>query len=366
MDFNKYLFPSPICSYTSFQLLGKVLYIPRDSNRVYMEQRAPNTPTLPTAPPASPKPPKSPKTPKSPPKDKKYLSPLTVNSPESTENSPSPSPSPSPSSTIPCLYLPYNKGSGSTRILVYFHANAEDLGTIRSFLEELRDNLQIHVLGMEYPGYGIYAGSPTAEGIMRDAESLIYFISHVMGRQHADIILMGRSIGTGPATYLASKYTLAGLILISPYTSIRSVVKHLYGRFMAYLIKDRFCNLDYIGGVLSPIFILHGMKDTTIPYTQSLKLIGRVGNVYSQLISPPHMDHNNYNLKSHLIKPLRRWIKAGGITVHPRRGEKGNLVVPGHLFIKPLGTYGNIKIREKSLEKGGKNMWYNKIFHRNS
>ena len=52
---------------------------------------------------------------------------------------------------------------GSQKLLLYFHGNAEDLGLAWEILDHLRSSLKIHVLAMEYPGYGIYPGPTSAE-----------------------------------------------------------------------------------------------------------------------------------------------------------------------------------------------------------
>lgn len=57
---------------------------------------------------------------------------------------------------------------------------------------------------------------------------------------------MGRSIGTGPATWLAANQNVGALILISAFTSLRAVVKHVAGSLAQHLIKERFVNLDNI------------------------------------------------------------------------------------------------------------------------
>jgi len=52
---------------------------------------------------------------------------------------------------------------GSSKILIYFHGNAEDVGLSMELLIFVRDMLKVHVLAMEYPGYGIYDGNPDAD-----------------------------------------------------------------------------------------------------------------------------------------------------------------------------------------------------------
>ena len=55
-----------------------------------------------------------------------------------------------------------------------------------------------------------------------------------------DIILYGRSIGSGPACYLASTKSPGALLLMSAYTSIKAVVKSIAGRLASFLVKERF------------------------------------------------------------------------------------------------------------------------------
>ena len=62
---------------------------------------------------------------------------------------------------VPCLYLPYL--GGSSKLLIYFHGNAEDVGLAMELLAFVKDMLKVHVLAMEYPGYGVYDGEPDAD-----------------------------------------------------------------------------------------------------------------------------------------------------------------------------------------------------------
>jgi len=56
--------------------------------------------------------------------------------------------------SLPCLFLPYLKGS--TKLIIFFHGNAEDIGISYEMLDHMRTALKINVLAVEYPGYGIY------------------------------------------------------------------------------------------------------------------------------------------------------------------------------------------------------------------
>ena len=61
---------------------------------------------------------------------------------------------------IPCLYMPYL--GGSSKLMIYFHGNAEDIGLAMELLSFVKDMMKVHVLAMEYPGYGVYDGEPDA------------------------------------------------------------------------------------------------------------------------------------------------------------------------------------------------------------
>ena len=78
-------------------------------------------------------------------------------------------------------------------------------------------------------------------------------------------MVFGRSMGSGPATHLAATFNPGALILMSPYTSIRNVVKSKIGFFSA-LVAEHFDNLKLMPKVMCPTFIVHGQKDTLIPF----------------------------------------------------------------------------------------------------
>lgn len=107
---------------------------------------------------------------------------------------------------MPVLYLPYFRGS--SKLLIYFHGNAEDLGLSYELVDHLRTSLEMHVMSVEYPGYGAYVGTPSAEALINDIENLFSYITTNLQWNSKNIIAFGRSIGSGPATHIAAKYNL--------------------------------------------------------------------------------------------------------------------------------------------------------------
>lgn len=124
---------------------------------------------------------------------------------------------------IPCLWLNYV--IGADKILVFFHGNAEDVGLSFELLEHVQHVLHCHILAVEYPGYGIYRTEDTSEeAILRDAEAVFDYLTDECKIDSKDIILFGRSLGSGPSSYLASIKDPGALILMSPFTSICGAV----------------------------------------------------------------------------------------------------------------------------------------------
>ena len=128
-------------------------------------------------------------------------------------------------------------------------------------LDHLRASLKLNILAVEYPGYGVYeeVGGCDAERITQDCDVVYRFVlNEIPGIDEKDILLFGRSMGSGPATYLASTYRPGVLILMSPYTSIRNVVRSKVGKILSSLIAEHFDNLKMMSSVRCPTFIVHG------------------------------------------------------------------------------------------------------------
>lgn len=112
----------------------------------------------------------------------------------------------------------------------------------------------------------------------QDADALVSFVIQVTGVQLHRLIVIGRSLGTGPASHLGKTYSLGLLVLLSPLESIHSLVAHSYGSVAKLLIKNRFEVLKNASSFVSPTLIIHGKDDALIP-------IAHAQNIYGKLIA---------------------------------------------------------------------------------
>jgi len=190
---------------------------------------------------------------------------------------------------IPCLWLPAPRAAG---VILFCHGNAEDLGMSFAFLRHMRDQFKMNVLAIEYPGYGLLNQMPASEAMLKEVILTAFrFILDELRVAYEQVILFGRSIGSGPAIYIASRFPVGGLILVAAFASIREVIRSLVGGIIASAFEERFSNISLIGNVSCPTLFIHGEKDSLVPPSQSVALFKQC-RARKLLITPPSMEHN--------------------------------------------------------------------------
>jgi len=225
---------------------------------------------------------------------------------------------------------------------MYLHGNAEDLGLSHDLLKAVRDFLNVHVLGVEYPGYGPVPGNPCEGGVNRHTRAAFNFLTQKLRIPPQRIIVFGRSIGTGPATNLVSilsksRKAAAALILQSPYRSIKTLAKELVGA-VANIIMDRFDNEADIVNCHSPTLIIHGRQDELIPVRHASVLYEKCPAEAKCLEIIEGVDHNAFHALDHIIRPVSTFLQKIGadrlpplpITSHSvmKVLDEGQMLVP--------------------------------------
>ena len=164
---------------------------------------------------------------------------------------------------IAALYLP-NEAAHYT--LLYCHGNAEDLGSAKPLLEAFHKR-GYAVFAFDYPGYGLSDGKPSEAGCFAAIAAAFHYLKIFHNCAAEQMILYGRSLGSGSAIYLASREPVAGLILDGAFSSTFRVVTRYQ-----ILPWDVFDNLARIDQVKCPILSIHGKRDRTVPFSHAVKL----------------------------------------------------------------------------------------------
>jgi len=174
-------------------------------------------------------------------------------------------------------------------IVLFYHGNMENVEHYKTYPAIFLKNNQ-EVWMIDYPGFGKTTGRRT-ESIM-DEQALLMYDMALKQISSDSIIIYGKSIGTGVATFIASKRNCKRLILETPYYSIHSLATHYFPMYpVDWMIKYSFPINQYLKEVKSPITIFHGTKDEVIPYDHSMRLKEENKNI--QLITIDNGTHNN-------------------------------------------------------------------------
>lgn len=162
------------------------------------------------------------------------------------------------------------KADSSKGLIFYLHGNAGSLSSW-GYVAKTYTALNYDVFMLDYRGYGKSEGSLDGQKQFFQDIQIIYDglkTKYPEGK----IIVLGYSIGTGPAAKLASTNNPRLLILQAPYYSLTDMMQHTYPIIPTFILKYKFETNDYLKNCKMPIVIFHGNQDEVIYYGSSLKL----------------------------------------------------------------------------------------------
>jgi len=240
------------------------------------------------------------------------------------------------SRALPCLWLPAHR---SACVLIYFHANAEDLGVVHDALQHLQKQLQITVLAIEYPGYGLLKEqTPSEESICNAAMVALRYLVSEIGINYSQVMLLGRSLGSSPAVFLASRFPVGGLLLVNAFTSLANVGELFVGSSVSRMVfGNTWNNESIIGNVSCAVLLIHAARDRTVPTGHSATLFEKCRS-RKLLVTPEHMEHN-----SHLFAdPSFLTVPAIHFFHFPCYQTDNPPTLPPHVFMPPPLVAPNI------------------------
>ena len=154
------------------------------------------------------------------------------------------------------------------RAIVYFGGNAEDVaGNLAGFTSAFPGHALYLV---NYRGYGGSSGSPSEADLLADA-TVVY--DHLRQR-HAEISVIGRSLGSGVAVHLAGARVVYRLVLVTPFDSLVNVARaHFRYLPVGLLMRDRYDSASRVPAVRAPTLVLIAGSDEIIPRARSEALV---------------------------------------------------------------------------------------------
>jgi pimeloyl-ACP methyl ester carboxylesterase len=176
---------------------------------------------------------------------------------------------------------------GQPEAAIYFGGNGERVERDVGFFRTNLPGYSVYLV--PYRGYGPNAGEPTEAGLYSDALAVYAYVQ----ARHAHVSVIGRSLGTGVATYVASIRGVERLVLVTPYDSIVNIAQARYPIFpISWLVKDRYESWRRAGSIKARVLVVLAESDQAVPRTNSDVLIAHF-NPKPEVVVIPHADHNN-------------------------------------------------------------------------
>lgn len=156
-------------------------------------------------------------------------------------------------------------------LVIYFGGNAEELSWLVPEFSRVPDWAALLV---NYRGYGLSEGRPSETNLYRDALALYDQVTRRSEIESKLVVVMGRSLGTGVATYLASQRPVAGVVLISPYDSLVQVGREAYPFLpVGLLLRQRFDSISRAPSIHAPLLALVAARDEIVRPERSRELV---------------------------------------------------------------------------------------------
>jgi fermentation-respiration switch protein FrsA (DUF1100 family) len=162
--------------------------------------------------------------------------------------------------TLTARVLASTRQKSGPRAVIYFGGNAEDVSVnMNSFSDGFPDSA---INLMHYRGYGGSSGKPSEEALFSDALTLFDEVH----AQHPNVDVVGRSLGSGVAVYVASLRPVTRLVLVTPFDSLQELAAHQFPYVpVRWLLLDKFESWRYAPRVAAPTLIIAAEHDEVVP-----------------------------------------------------------------------------------------------------
>ena len=207
----------------------------------------------------------------------------------------------------------------SAPVMVYFHGNGSNNGDVVN-LAAIFNELGLSVLLVDYRGYGKSSPVfPNETRVYEDAEAAWDYLTQKRQITPENIFVYGHSLGGAIAIELASRHPeIAGLITEGTFTSILEMAK--LGKVLQifpldWIVTQRFDSASKVKSLQTPILILHGSDDRTIPVEMAAELMA-IATEPKQLAIIPQAGHDNLEEVGgeEYKQYLQRFIRANSAT----------------------------------------------------
>lgn len=181
-------------------------------------------------------------------------------------------------------------------VVLYLHGNKGNLQRWANYYEDFLGR-GYDFLAIDYRGFGKSSGKPSEAGLYEDARTAYDWL--LKKYDAAQIIIYGRSLGTGVASQLATEVDARLLILETPYNTIQGAFVHSFPiLWYPFPFKSVFSNEANLQAVEEPVFIFQGTNDYVVPYASAslLKPYLKTEDAFFTIEGGGHKNLNSFPL----------------------------------------------------------------------
>ena len=190
---------------------------------------------------------------------------------------------------------------GRPKALIYYGGNAENIENNIPFFKDILPGYTVYLI--PYRGYGDSTGEPTEAHLYSDALQIFDKVT----AEHTTLSLLGRSLGSGVATYVATHRQLDKLILVTPFDSTANVARSVYWMFpVSLLITDKYESAKRAINIDAKTTIIYAENDTVIPRESTERLIEAFSHRLEDSILITGADHNDISEYPEYVSGIKR------------------------------------------------------------
>jgi pimeloyl-ACP methyl ester carboxylesterase len=184
--------------------------------------------------------------------------------------------------------------------VLYFGGNAEDVTASLALLEEAFPERALYL--MHYRGYLGSSGKPTEQALVADALALFDRVA----AEHRDILVVGRSLGSGVAVQLAAQRPVSRLVLVTPFDSLAALGARQFPYFpVRWLLRDRYESGKHAPAVTASTLIIAAGHDEIVPARSTELLLSRFSTGVASMKVVGGAGHNSISDSPLYIPYLR-------------------------------------------------------------
>jgi len=202
-------------------------------------------------------------------------------------------------------FLRPRQGKAPYPSIIYYGGRSEEVSWLQGAVKWFPNHA---VLALNYRGYGESEGDPSEEGLFEDGLAQFDWLAAQSGVDPKAIVLVGRSLGTGVASYVAANRPAERVVLITPYDSLLAVARRRFWLTpLSLILRHKFKSVDYAKINMQPCLALLAEHDDVVPEEHTHRLMASWAGA-KKLVRIPSTTHLDIPYQAATLTAVATWL----------------------------------------------------------